>query len=57
MTSCTIGDDGAKAIAAALPGSGVLYLWLNNSAISDEGAQAVAAGLNGSSVAELWYVP
>jgi hypothetical protein len=48
-----IGDEGAKAIAAALRGSSVTTLNLYNNNIGDEGAKAIAAALRGSSVTTL----
>jgi hypothetical protein len=50
MTSNNIGDEGAKAVAAALRGSSVAHLHLDNNNIGDEGAKAVLEGVRGSSV-------
>jgi hypothetical protein len=50
-----IGVEGAKAVAAALRGSSVADLNLNNNNIGDEGAKAVLEGVRcGSKVRGSW---
>ena len=54
LKECKIGAEGAKALAAALPGTEVINLQLLYNGIGDEGAAAIAAVLPSCALTDVY---